>query len=74
MMDEDATVYMVVIVAVLVLLAAIFGVSKWSESVSCSSRWEDSRHAVRWGLMSGCQIQLADGSWVPSSAYREVAP
>lgn len=41
---------------------------------SCKVQWKDSGFEYRYSFMSGCQIKNKSGGWIPSDAYREVAP
>lgn len=69
-MRDWTGLWLVLIAAAIV--AFMFGVLIWYQSIACHSQWSDSKFAVKFGVMSGCRIQLADGSWIPASNYREL--
>lgn len=56
---------------VMIFVALISG-SLALDSASCTSKWEDSGFATRWGPIKGCVIQVPSGKWLPENVVREV--
>jgi len=54
-----------------VLAVLLFSGAAYLDYVGCHSKWRDSGMPVRWGLISGCQIQV-DKRWIPAENYREL--
>ena len=48
--------------------------SLWLSSAKCHSQWEGSGMKTEWQLIGGCKVQRKDGTWVPASAVRDLAP
>jgi hypothetical protein len=46
----------------------------WLKSVECHSRWDGSGMKTEWNFIGGCKVQRKDGTWVPASAVRDLAP
>jgi type IV secretory pathway TrbD component len=57
-----------------VLLAITLGLGLWIAGVKCERSWADSGMRARFVVIGGCQVQRKDGTWVPSSAIRELSP
>lgn len=56
----------IAVVSVMLILVGIISVFAYPfKAMSCHSKWEDSGHDTRYGIMSGCRVQLEDGTWVP---------
>ena len=67
-MKEGVIGFVAVVGAVcLMLLGAI-----WLADVGCEARWRDSGMKSDYTLLSGCRVQRTDGTWVPSSAIRDL--
>lgn len=69
-MDKELFVIIALIAA---LLAIIFGGVYWLSRASCLASWDGSGYEIRYGVLAGCQARRADGTWVPTTALREVA-
>jgi len=70
MTDTQSTILATIIVTVIsILIICTFILFK---SYSCEVKWADSGHDSRFSILGGCQIKLADGTWIPASAYREI--
>lgn len=62
------------IVALVILLTFIVGALNALNDAGCKAQWKDSGFEYRYSMMGGCQIKNKSGVWIPSDAYREVAP
>lgn len=56
------------IALVVLLLSTAAAIS----AATCNAKWSGSGHETRWGPIQGCQVQRADGRWIPSSALRDI--
>jgi hypothetical protein len=70
--NEEVAFGLIFVSAILTALAVLIGIGTWLGKRECETRWADSGMAVRWGFFEGCQLRKADGTWIPSSVYREV--
>lgn len=61
------------LIASLVVLAIALALSVALSSWSCGNRWADSGLKSRYKFGSGCQVQRANGSWVPERTLRDVS-
>jgi len=51
---------------------AIWGLILIIGTWQCQAKWGRSGMATEFGVLSGCQIKRADGTWIPADSYREV--
>lgn len=68
---SDSTAFLVGIIIFFILgigFANVLGAQ------SCKAQWKDSGFEHRYSMIGGCQIKNKAGVWIPSVAYREVAP
>lgn len=64
---------MAILIAVIAIgLGVPFGFKYVAERYGCAAAWADSGMSSRYSFFGGCQIQLKDGTWIPSSRYREM--
>ena len=56
------------------ICAVLMAVILWIQSAQCHSRWEGSGMKTEWKVIGGCKVQRKDGTWVPASAIRDLAP
>jgi hypothetical protein len=73
-MTQDTNYNILAALAGVALCTIIFGLVAWFKSAQCSAQWVDSGMAHRWGPVQGCMVRRNDGTWIPATAYREVAP
>ena len=59
--------YCILFFMVLIVLGGPYVIEK-----ACRERWQQSGMKAEWGLLKGCVVQRADGTWIPDSAYREI--
>lgn len=55
-----------------ITILATIGAVAWISYESCLHAWADSGMPVRWAILSGCQVQRKDGTWVPSTAIKDI--
>jgi len=53
---------------IIIVIACSFALEK----ASCTSKWEDSGMATRWGPIKGCVVQVPNGKWLPEDVIREI--
>ena len=70
-MDALGIKFIVVSAAVVLALAAL---QCLYENAACQSHWERSGLRAEWGVIQGCMVQRADGTWVPAGAIRGIQP
>lgn len=60
--------------ALLVIAGALIGWSALSlDRASCYASWKQSGYAVRWGALSGCQLnRKSDTEWFPADSLRNL--
>ena len=54
------------------IIVLVIAVVCWIDSISCSSRWEDSGFETKWGPIKGCIVHTPSGRWLPDDVIREV--
>ncbi len=63
--------------AAVVVIVGI-GLAAWIciavDRYGCEQQWAGSGMRSRYSAFGGCVVESKDGRWVPSKAYREVAP
>ena len=65
--------YVAFIVAGAILLTGMVQCSALPDRISCDSRWSASGYETKFGIMSGCIVQVK-GRWIPEKAVRNVSP
>jgi hypothetical protein len=58
-----------ILLAVLLLVGIVTGVTCGIERLTCHAQWADSGMAVRWSFFGDCQLKQADGTWITDDAY-----
>jgi hypothetical protein len=53
-----------------VIIGACIGIGALVGSLKCSRRWGDSGMNARFRLVSGCQVEVTPGHWVPDDRVR----
>jgi len=62
-------------IAVLVSVACVVGAGVLLiDRYACEAHWGRSGLHYDWGPIQRCMIQRRDGTWVPSTAIREIDP
>lgn len=41
---------------------------------ACHGQWDKSGLGVKWGMVSGCQVEVGPNRWVPSTTFRAIEP
>lgn len=76
MMNRDLKELLLVSAFIVIILAGfggpIVGLGVWLNAKSCHARWDGSGMPVSWGVLEGCMVQRKDGTWIPTTAYREL--
>jgi hypothetical protein len=65
--------YVAFIVVGLVLLIGMVQCTAIPDRISCHSRWSASGYETKFGVMSGCIVQVK-GRWIPENAVRDISP
>ena len=61
---------LIITILILLLVITLFvGITALTESATCYSQTRDIGFAHRWGLMSGCMIEVNPGQWIPLDNY-----
>lgn len=67
-MKGITVIEMVLIVAVVGILAAIF----ITPPFMCKAKWEQSGMASDFGYLKGCLVEVEPGRWIPSNRVRDL--
>lgn len=51
-------------------IIAVLWLTFWAMSLGCHARWGDSGFESKYGIISGCRVQV-HGKWIPEERYRE---
>jgi hypothetical protein len=73
-MTNETKAMLLVSAGMLALCGALIALMLWLKAEQCTARWEHSGMAAKWGPIQGCLVQRRDGTWVPASAVRDLAP
>ena len=64
-----------VLLAASILTVITLGVLWWVNRSTCHNRWDSAGfQKVEYRLLAGCMVQRKDGSWIPTSAVRDLGP
>lgn len=66
-MNEDGVFWTLMVAFLISVFAACYAFESWS----CGARWSDSGFESRYGMATGCKINV-EGRWIPEDRYREV--
>ena len=69
-MRPEAKELLATLVGYAIVLGTIIAVGWGFNAFRCHAAWSDSGYEVRWRPISGCQLKLDDGGWVPATAAR----
>jgi hypothetical protein len=73
-MDDDTKIAVASLAFGALLIGLMVAISLWMASIKCHAQWEGSGMKTEWRLIGGCKVQRKDGTWVPASAVRDLAP
>ena len=65
----DHLIEVLIVAAILVLIVGV----PLLDRAACTAKWEGSGTNSKWGLLSGCMVRRADGTWIPSENMRDVS-
>ena len=71
-MASDVMFWVYATLALLGALALSFVIAASASYFGCFGQWSDSGMPVRWKVIGGCQVQRADGTWIPTNALRDL--
>jgi hypothetical protein len=60
------------VLAILAVLALVFGLAAAASAYSCSNKWRLSGLSTNWGFFQGCVVQMPSGRWVPEKNVRDM--
>jgi len=58
------------VIAFVIVLALLCGIGAVIDDAACSAKTADIGMPHRWGIFSGCMVQIPDGNWLPLETYR----
>lgn len=63
---------MKVILIYLAYIAGILAIAGAISAFQCGAQWSGSGMTSKWGIGSGCRVQVPDGRWLPADRVREI--
>lgn len=68
-MDENTKYSIIMVLICLGLVILAITTVKIIDMVKCNAQTSQIGYPAKWGLFSGCMIEIAPNQWIPLSAY-----
>lgn len=70
MSNEDKVFYVFVVLVIVALFVAIFGIAYFMGAKTCSAQTQNIGFESKYGFFSGCMIEIEPEIWIPLDNYR----